>query len=359
MIVKRKKLNLWERLYLPAIIGGFKVTHSSFFQQESDACNIPRRNGLCRRVIAERLIWSKIRKAGPNAFPANFANSSARPKHSDHPARADWGSPEAGNVEKAPKEFEINMLRCIFCGYCQEVCPEEAIFLMQDYSLTGDTREELIYNKEKLLALGRNSSGPDPKMAARKPMKPRRRVFSLERPSIFHPVAVRLQMNSGVTRVKLLTRHPILYIRVRDAGVRFPGGSQSFQPKPGDQRHVPGSDHCFPGRACSCCCTRFSSPPCKCWSMPGAVMVLFLFVIMLLDLRAEEAPEIQSLRVDCRRASPRVRSCLQFSAQLCAIASGSRVTARCSKAAPPIWANCSSRDTCCPLKSFPCCFWWR
>jgi NADH-quinone oxidoreductase subunit I len=62
--------------------------------------------------------------------------------------------PEAGNVEKAPKEFEINMLRCIFCGYCQEVCPEEAIFLMKDYSLTGATRAEMIYDKEKLLALG-------------------------------------------------------------------------------------------------------------------------------------------------------------------------------------------------------------
>ena len=62
--------------------------------------------------------------------------------------------PEVGNVEKAPKEFDINMLRCIFCGYCQEVCPEEAIFLMKDYSLTGTSREELIYGKEKLLALG-------------------------------------------------------------------------------------------------------------------------------------------------------------------------------------------------------------
>ena len=40
-------------------------------------------------------------------------------------------------MEKAPKEFKIDMLRCIFCGFCQEVCPEEAIFLMKDYSLTG------------------------------------------------------------------------------------------------------------------------------------------------------------------------------------------------------------------------------
>ena len=64
------------------------------------------------------------------------------------------GSPEAGNVEKAPREFQIDMLRCIFCGLCQEVCPEEAIFLMKDYSLTGQSRAEMVYDKEKLLALG-------------------------------------------------------------------------------------------------------------------------------------------------------------------------------------------------------------
>jgi NADH-quinone oxidoreductase subunit I len=63
-------------------------------------------------------------------------------------------NPAVGNVEKLPLEFEINMLRCIFCGFCQEVCPEEAIFLQRDYSLTGESREEMIYNKEKLLELG-------------------------------------------------------------------------------------------------------------------------------------------------------------------------------------------------------------
>ena len=63
------------------------------------------------------------------------------------------------NAEKMPKEFEINMLRCIFCGFCQEVCPEEAIFLQKDYSLTGTSRAEMIYNKEKLLALGGTHAG--------------------------------------------------------------------------------------------------------------------------------------------------------------------------------------------------------
>ena len=57
-------------------------------------------------------------------------------------------------AEKMPKEFEIDMLRCIYCGFCQEVCPEEAIYLLKDYAITGDTREELVYDMEKLLALG-------------------------------------------------------------------------------------------------------------------------------------------------------------------------------------------------------------
>ncbi|MFN7139307.1 MAG: 4Fe-4S binding protein [Limisphaerales bacterium] len=45
-------------------------------------------------------------------------------------------------------------LSSIFCGFCQEVCPEEAIFLQNDYSLNAESRQELIYNKEKLLSLG-------------------------------------------------------------------------------------------------------------------------------------------------------------------------------------------------------------
>src|SRR5947199_4355365 len=154
MIVKREKLNLWERLYLPALIGGLKVTLRHFFRRKvtmqypeekpvvpecyrGAPYRVKDQDGntkcvscqLCEFVCPPKAI--RIIPPGPNGPPA------------DRP-----------NAEKAPKEFEINMLRCIFCGYCQEVCPEEAIFLMDDYSLTGLSREELIYNKQKLLALG-------------------------------------------------------------------------------------------------------------------------------------------------------------------------------------------------------------
>ena len=59
-----------------------------------------------------------------------------------------------GPVEKGPKVFDIDMLRCIFCGYCEEVCPEEAIFMSEVYELAGQSREEMVYRKEKLYEIG-------------------------------------------------------------------------------------------------------------------------------------------------------------------------------------------------------------
>ena len=57
--------------------------------------------------------------------------------------------------ERRPRIFDIDFGRCIFCGYCEEACPEIAIVLKDEFELAAFTREELIYGKEKLLALGR------------------------------------------------------------------------------------------------------------------------------------------------------------------------------------------------------------
>ena len=57
-------------------------------------------------------------------------------------------------IEKAPKDFEINMLRCIYCGLCQEVCPEKAIVLQNEFSINADSREKLIRHKVDLYARG-------------------------------------------------------------------------------------------------------------------------------------------------------------------------------------------------------------
>jgi NADH-quinone oxidoreductase subunit I len=57
-------------------------------------------------------------------------------------------------VEKYPEEFDIDMIRCIFCGMCEEVCPEQAIFLRKEYAITGFTRADMVHHKEKLLEIG-------------------------------------------------------------------------------------------------------------------------------------------------------------------------------------------------------------
>ncbi|MGC2626407.1 MAG: 4Fe-4S binding protein, partial [Candidatus Udaeobacter sp.] len=57
-------------------------------------------------------------------------------------------------VEKFPQEFDIDMIRCIYCGMCEEVCPEQAIFLRKDYAITGFTRADMVHHKEKLLEIG-------------------------------------------------------------------------------------------------------------------------------------------------------------------------------------------------------------
>ena len=53
--------------------------------------------------------------------------------------------------EKYPKQFDIDELRCIYCGMCEEACPCDAIELTPHYEITGLTRQELIFDKTKLL----------------------------------------------------------------------------------------------------------------------------------------------------------------------------------------------------------------
>ena len=55
--------------------------------------------------------------------------------------------------EKYPTRFDLDELRCIYCGMCEEACPEDAIELTRIYSLVGETREEMIFDKEQLLAI--------------------------------------------------------------------------------------------------------------------------------------------------------------------------------------------------------------
>jgi NADH-quinone oxidoreductase subunit I len=69
---------------------------------------------------------------------------------------------EAITIEAEPREdgsrrttrYDIDMTKCIYCGLCEEACPVDAIVEGPNYEFATETREELMYNKDKLLANG-------------------------------------------------------------------------------------------------------------------------------------------------------------------------------------------------------------
>ena len=68
-------------------------------------------------------------------------------------AEAPKNDPVWEGRDKYPATFVLDELRCIFCGMCEEACPCDAIELTHVYDHTGTTREELMFDKEKLLAV--------------------------------------------------------------------------------------------------------------------------------------------------------------------------------------------------------------
>ena len=69
---------------------------------------------------------------------------------------------QAITIDAEPREdgsrrttrYDIDMTKCIYCGFCQEACPVDAIVEGPNFEFSTETREELFYDKEKLLANG-------------------------------------------------------------------------------------------------------------------------------------------------------------------------------------------------------------
>jgi NADH-quinone oxidoreductase subunit I len=137
-----------KTLFLFEIVQGLALTFSYMFKRRV-TINYPYEKGpLSSRFRGEhalrrypngeeRCIACKLCEA---ACPAQAITIEAAP-------RGDDGS-------RRTTRYDIDMTKCIFCGLCQEACPVDAIVEGPNFEYATETHEELLYNKEKLLANG-------------------------------------------------------------------------------------------------------------------------------------------------------------------------------------------------------------
>ncbi len=146
------KLTLSQRLYLPEIFGGLRVTIGHLLR------NIVRMKGLPtilypeqKRDYSDRFRGKhilKTRQDGTLKCVACYMCQQACPAEcitivaGEHPTIA---------YEKYPVVFDIDMLRCVFCGFCVDACPKDAIWMTRDYEMAFFKREDAVYGIDKLV----------------------------------------------------------------------------------------------------------------------------------------------------------------------------------------------------------------
>lgn len=146
--VSAPKLGLLERLYLPAVAEGLATTFKHLLRPKvtqefpEEQPRLPANYRGVHRLNRD--------EQGRVKCVACYLCATACPAHCIDIVAAPSPWPDR---EKYPETFVIDELRCIYCGMCEQACPCDAIELTTLFDLTGLSREELLFDKEKLLSV--------------------------------------------------------------------------------------------------------------------------------------------------------------------------------------------------------------
>ncbi len=158
--VEEPKVGFFERMYIPAILDGLATTVGHIFKPQVKTEQYPE---VEPDLPPNYRGVHRLNRDGEGRVKcvACYMCATACPAHCIDivaaPAPAQWK-----DREKYPETFVIDELRCIYCGMCEEACPVDAIELTTLYDLTGASREQMIFDKEKLLSVFDQTTKPDP-----------------------------------------------------------------------------------------------------------------------------------------------------------------------------------------------------
>jgi NADH-quinone oxidoreductase subunit I len=157
--IEEPKLGLAGKMYLPLFVQGLTTTTKHLFGPKVTV-SYPE----TRPKIGNPLIYRGVHRLNKDAqgrvkCVACFLCATACPAHCIDIVGIESPWPDR---EKYPESFTIDELRCIYCGMCEEACTVDAIELTSLFDLTGRSREEMIFDKEKLLSVYDQTKDAEP-----------------------------------------------------------------------------------------------------------------------------------------------------------------------------------------------------
>jgi len=164
--VAKKEMTFIEKLYLPAILNGMRITVSHFFRKKV-TINYPEVKRLFSGVYRGQHVLKRD-DAGAERCTACGLCAVACPAEAITMTAAERkkGEEHLYREEKYASTYEINMLRCIFCGLCEDACPKEAIFLTDRITPSYIHRKDHVYGKDKLVETMANRIDVTPRQTA-------------------------------------------------------------------------------------------------------------------------------------------------------------------------------------------------
>ncbi len=172
-ILKRPHMSFWDQIYFPQIIKGVSITAGHFWKN------------LFFHSMHKLGLFKAIRAAVTIMYPEEKRDLARRLRTRHRLSKRTDGSPRCvacmmcetvcparciyivaeehpdPNIEKRPKSFDIDLGKCVYCGFCVEACPEDAIRMdTQILDIAALSREGMKLNMNELL-------NPDPNYTRR------------------------------------------------------------------------------------------------------------------------------------------------------------------------------------------------